>query len=340
MNHSKLISLLIFFCILHSLCAQEIRGVVVDIETNEPLPGASVYYNNTTVGTITNDQGEFTIAYHKELTSQLIISFVGYETAALENYFYKDELKIRLTESTDMLNEVQLTTGDNWPREIMLEEFKKHFLGQSNRSVNCELLNEEEIYFKYNKDKMTLSAYANGPIMIQNNDLKYLISVDLSRFKVTYSHVSKNKKRLYMKLVSYAGMNQFIDMEKNSNQFISKKRDSAYLGSTLHFMRSLAKIELEDQHYNIYINNQQVKSSKLISVGATGMKNGVKVRINEKLNVVYDGERRSTVDCNTQIFYIDSYGNHSPSESVIFTGDLGNQRMGDALPLDFKSVIP
>jgi len=32
---------------------------------------------------------------------------------------------------------------------------------------------------------------------------------------------------------------------------------------------------------------------------------------------------------------IDAFGNHSPIRRVKFGGDFGNERMGDALPMDF-----
>ena len=62
----------------NSLFAQIIvKGTV--IQQNKPLEGAAVYFNNTTQGTITNSNGEFSIKIN-EGQFQLIISFLGYKT--------------------------------------------------------------------------------------------------------------------------------------------------------------------------------------------------------------------------------------------------------------------
>ncbi|WP_373492767.1 carboxypeptidase-like regulatory domain-containing protein [Aquiflexum sp.] len=57
----------------------EIKGNILDSETNIPLEFATVFINNTTFGDITDREGNFTIqipaGYH-----ELIISFVGYQT--------------------------------------------------------------------------------------------------------------------------------------------------------------------------------------------------------------------------------------------------------------------
>ena len=39
--------------------SQEFEGLVIDKETNKPIEGASVYFDNTTIGTTTNTKGEF-----------------------------------------------------------------------------------------------------------------------------------------------------------------------------------------------------------------------------------------------------------------------------------------
>jgi outer membrane receptor for ferrienterochelin and colicin len=62
-----------------------INGVVMEVnEKNEQvaLLGANVYWLNTRVGTITDEQGNFKIPYSKDFT-KLAISFVGYQTDTL-----------------------------------------------------------------------------------------------------------------------------------------------------------------------------------------------------------------------------------------------------------------
>src|SRR5215470_3064572 len=61
------------------IIAQQINGKVVDT-SGVPLSHASVFISNTSIGTITNENGEFVIRNIPGEALDLVISFVGYET--------------------------------------------------------------------------------------------------------------------------------------------------------------------------------------------------------------------------------------------------------------------
>jgi len=80
------------------------KGVVSDSKTGEPIPGVNVIEKNTSNGSITNIDGEFTIKV-KSKVSKLQFSFIGYnvyETTVGEN----TELLVRLVEEVSKLDEV------------------------------------------------------------------------------------------------------------------------------------------------------------------------------------------------------------------------------------------
>lgn len=73
--------LLILFFLLNGFinnAQTRISGKVLD-SNNLPLIGAAVYLNNTSIGTTTNDLGEFEL-FIKAGVHDLIISYLGYET--------------------------------------------------------------------------------------------------------------------------------------------------------------------------------------------------------------------------------------------------------------------
>ena len=76
----------IIFCFPILLLSQNtVEGVVIDAgETQKAVPvvGANVYWLNTTVGTITDINGKFSIPYEPSY-EKLIISYVGYKTDTL-----------------------------------------------------------------------------------------------------------------------------------------------------------------------------------------------------------------------------------------------------------------
>src|SRR5436190_12236102 len=56
-----------------------ITGKVVDSVTREPLAGASVFFQNTTIGTVTNKQGEFSLSMRSG-GYDLVVTYTGYQT--------------------------------------------------------------------------------------------------------------------------------------------------------------------------------------------------------------------------------------------------------------------
>ncbi len=67
---------------LNDAFSQSVKGSVVELNSSNeevPLPGASVYWINTTVGTITNLQGVFEITSENISDKRLLVSYVGYQ---------------------------------------------------------------------------------------------------------------------------------------------------------------------------------------------------------------------------------------------------------------------
>ncbi|RXF72433.1 SusC/RagA family TonB-linked outer membrane protein [Arcticibacter tournemirensis] len=80
-----------------------IKGTITDEKTGEPLTGAAVKVQNSSIGSSTDAKGAFTLQVPSNAV--LVISYVGYEsrTVAIGN---RISLDIKLKESTSTLNEV------------------------------------------------------------------------------------------------------------------------------------------------------------------------------------------------------------------------------------------
>lgn len=107
-------TIFIFILLIGSqtVTGQTIRGVITDHETGEPLPSATVLYEDTFRGTIANLEGEFTINIDK-FPAALLIRYIGYESERLElNQPSEDTLMIRLQRSVTELSEIVVTDKD------------------------------------------------------------------------------------------------------------------------------------------------------------------------------------------------------------------------------------
>lgn len=105
--------IIIILCLLPaSLFAQGYRvsGTVIDAQTRQPLAGASVFCQNTTIGTLTNSNGEFSMTVPAG-GYDIIVSFTGYETqsesvtAQSENL---SQLRFVLKEKSKSMEEVSV----------------------------------------------------------------------------------------------------------------------------------------------------------------------------------------------------------------------------------------
>ena len=85
----------------------ELKGKVVDFITYEPLVSASIYVENSTIGSVSNTDGKFVLSVPKELVNDtLIISSIGFKSfKILVSDFVNDE-DIFLEEDIASLDEV------------------------------------------------------------------------------------------------------------------------------------------------------------------------------------------------------------------------------------------
>ena len=318
--------------------SQSIKGVVLDNKTNEPIESASVYFDNTTIGTSTNDKGEFSLPYKEGIKSALIISYLGYQNVMLYDYEVNKFYKILMTEDVNTLDEVVISAIDSMPKAMKLEHFRQQFLGFSDAAKSCTILNEDDLILRYNYKKKQLTAKAKKPILVKNEDLQYLVSFQINEFTIDYSYANIKDKRFHIKSVIYTGTTFYEPLEKADSKKAIKNRNKTYEGSVVHFMRALSKMTLEAEGYQIFSSGFKVNPENYIIVKAIENTNNVSVKLMKPLSVLYNKKRQSEMQSFVEEFIIDEYGNHSPLQQVLFSGDMGNQRVGDLLPLDYEII--
>lgn len=93
---------LLIFCSASAFAQKSVKGNVSDVK-GEPIIGASIVLkDNTSVGTITDFDGNFSLDI-PSLNSTLVISYIGYKTQEVSA---KSSLKIILEEDNEVLDEV------------------------------------------------------------------------------------------------------------------------------------------------------------------------------------------------------------------------------------------
>lgn len=102
----------------HAQSSVTVRGTVTDAETGDPLPAANIQIDGTYRGTITNDEGRFTLDL-EALPATLVVRFIGYEAARRTiDEAPTEPLRIALAPSTLEMDEL-VVTGENPAERIM-----------------------------------------------------------------------------------------------------------------------------------------------------------------------------------------------------------------------------
>lgn len=220
-----------------------IKGTVVTT-SNLPMEGASVYVNNSTIGTVTDADGNFEL-YLNEGKYELIVSFIGYKTIItnVETTSYQKPLFFKLRRATNFLNEAVVTKikyDDDW--RYNLGRFKSAFLGRTLLASQCNIMNPKVLSFEFDRTTGALTAYAKEPLKIKHQGLGYLITYDLV-------HFSLERQR-----VTYLGFTKYQNLKgsKRKQRKWLKNRLIAYNGSVMHFMRSLRAKKLKEEGFLVH----------------------------------------------------------------------------------------
>jgi hypothetical protein len=220
-----------------------ITGKVVSDENDQPLPGASVYINSSTIGTTSNENGEFTLPAVSNGFYDVVASYVGYEILVYRANIQSSNLRItfRLVKKHTELRNIVITT--NLARARWLKIFRENFLGISFPSRNCRIVNEDEIMFQEGTGDNIVKAFTAAPLEIVNPDLGYRIFFQLEDF-----YFSSYPAQTYF--YGYSRFEELSDKKEIPERFV-RNRKRYYLGSTLHFFHSLIDSRVKDEGFSL-----------------------------------------------------------------------------------------
>jgi hypothetical protein len=110
MKKNCILLLLIFPLLLHAGTTGKLSGTITDAQTGEPLVGVNIVLVGTTIGTITDVDGNFVILNIPPNTYSVKISFIGFEALTIEKIVINADqttpLSYKLKSSTVQMGEV------------------------------------------------------------------------------------------------------------------------------------------------------------------------------------------------------------------------------------------
>ena len=296
-----------------------LTGYVVDAATGEAMPFANVYLNGSTRGTLTNEQGHFSLSGIPLGTVEVVASFVGYQPQrrTLRSDDSQDQrATFRLKPSDQTLAAVTVRGNPRlWQQH--LRQFKRQLLGEP-FGGQCQITNSDVLHFK--EENGHLRATATEPLVIENQALGYRLHHDLRHFDGTFQKVY------------YAGTTHFEELkaadERQANRF-RRNRMRAYKGSTRHLMASLIDSTYEQEGFLVYQEDSTVpiaqsRDNRTSLFGSVASNDSVRKRLKPLLirELIQPGrlpfERRLVSARQLAVFYTHGNSPYSPYADARF----------------------
>lgn len=141
MNRICFTAIFLLLCQL-SIAQTSIQGIITDAETSLPLPGATVYLENTQKGTVSDQDGAFQINDIKQKVANLRITFVGFSSKTVSVALpQQGDLLIALNPTTLTAEEFIVSgTRASETTPTTFQVISKETLGKDNLGQDLPLL--------------------------------------------------------------------------------------------------------------------------------------------------------------------------------------------------------
>jgi len=324
----KILFLFLLFNISLIAYNQVIKGTIYDKNTKSVIYSAAVYFNGTATGTLSDQNGGFQIDISKYRSMPLTISAIGYYSATLNKLSIEKPLLVYLDPKLFELNEVVVKEKSHArERRENLTIFRNEFLGTTGNSFSCAISNEDDIRFIYDSDDDTIKAFAIKPILIDNKALGYKITYYLDKFE----YYKQSSSFFFNGNIVFN-----IDSTKDESKakLYERKRKNAYVGSRMHFFRTLWINDLNSAGFIVKNSaNEPVGYKQIVFQKDSHTKY---LRCHGGMGIsYYTKQPTSFIVFLKEDIYFDANG-YFDATGISWEGEMARQRIADLLPFEYS----
>jgi hypothetical protein len=334
-----------------------ISGRVLDDSTSFVLQNVDVFIARTTLGSGTNQFGQFEIRNVPLGSYEIVASRIGYALNTIRVTLSEvgpKQFTIRLRPVQIQLRTVEVPGTEPVEWKEHLKQFTKLFLGSSHIATQCKILNPEVLDFAL-LEGGSFAASARAPIEIENSGFGYQVRFHLARFQADY--------RPGGVIITVEGLPTYRELKSSGTeeyQRWTESRRKAFKGSFRHFLISLFRNRIYEDDYLMFQmptpspnawddQRMYVRREQLLT---PGQKRYEKIlRFREILEVEYPGEpleegynllvkngapgQTSWVRLNYESVTVDSRGCIKDWQPVLVYGYWAWKGVADDLPLNY-----
>ena len=248
--------------IVVSLQTRSISGRITDAGNGSPIPAATVFFTNTTVGVTTDMNGNYHLKIPGEGVYNLMVSHVGYQPVVKNIMPGMASTVIDIAMQVRELDEVDVTEHVRSRRKD-INLFWNKILGKNPSKKTIQATNPEAVYYYYNPETQILKVNCHEPLQIINYETGYHIQYFLSHFIYDYN----------TKIANWDYNCSFTELEpENIKQqlYWEKNRKAVYHVSLTKLIKSLYNNSLSNNGFVLLSNLRQsellVSSNQSLSV--------------------------------------------------------------------------
>ncbi len=234
----KILTILLF-CFLSVYSQKTLTGIVRSNESNQPIAFTNIFIENTSIGTISNEDGFFELIIPSEYSNSILIfSSLGYKShrTKISDFSNENKISIKLTEYIEQLEEVTINSR---PVLTAYETVKKAF----------DLYSEKSKTTKYPYIARCFVRHSEKT----ENEYKWLVEAAIDIYDIG----SKKDVRANILETRKSFDNRDIDTLMVLRQYLRDNSSSGFkkrYKKALDYKNQFSKIEIENA-FNYYDNH-------------------------------------------------------------------------------------
>ena len=229
-----------------ALAQAGLSGTVRDSVTRQPLPFASVFLVNTTLGATTNEQGHYVLPAVPAGRYEVAATYLGHRLRQRSAVVSSAPLilDLALPPAAQALGEVVVR-----PRPALADDYQRFlelFVGTSTFARQCQVRNPTDVQVDYDPAARALTAGAvRRPLLLDNLALGYRLTFYNLSFRADFADQSATLTTL-----SQVVFKELAGTDKQQKKWAAN-RLRAYQGSFMHFLRSVYVGDVVEQGFRL-----------------------------------------------------------------------------------------